>query len=185
MAQLTVGRLSKLTGLEAKTLRYYDRVGLVRPGARTWSNFHLYGMESVTRVQFIHRAKAAGMSLPDTQRIPTFRYEGAPACLHLDELMNTSLREVHTRLYRLESLRRELRRLRRRLKTAPLNAAGREMACQCDALVFPFNKSARVESPSGGRPASPPSAEPVGFVARRRFQDLPMRPGRHPGAQSR
>jgi len=39
---LTIGRLARSVALESQTLRYYDRVGLVRPATRTPSGYRLY-----------------------------------------------------------------------------------------------------------------------------------------------
>ena len=54
---LTIGRLAKLTGIEAKTLRYCDRVGLVPPAGRTAAKYRLYSEDAVARLRFIRRAK--------------------------------------------------------------------------------------------------------------------------------
>ncbi len=54
---LTIGRLGTLAGLEPKTLRYYDRVGLVRPSSRTPAGYRLYDAEAADRLHFIARAK--------------------------------------------------------------------------------------------------------------------------------
>ncbi len=65
---LTMGRLGTLAGLEPKTLRYYDRVGLVRPTGRTAAGYRLYGEDTINRLHFIRRSKALGMSLADIRR---------------------------------------------------------------------------------------------------------------------
>lgn len=80
---LTISRLGKLAGIEAKTLRYYDRVGLVRPSARTAAGYRLYEEHAADRLQFIRRAKALGMSLVDIGRILAVRDEGAAPCQHV------------------------------------------------------------------------------------------------------
>lgn len=55
---LTIGRLADAVGLEAKTLRFYDRVGLLPPAARTPAGYRLYDDSAAPRLQFIRRAKA-------------------------------------------------------------------------------------------------------------------------------
>ncbi len=79
---LTIGRLADAAGLEAKTLRYYDRVGLLPPMTRTPAGYRLYGEDAVQRLEFIRRAKALGIALADIQRILAVRDEGAAPCAH-------------------------------------------------------------------------------------------------------
>ncbi len=80
---LTIGRLGNLSGLETKTLRYYDRVGLVRPAGRTGAGYRMYDETTVDRLHFILRAKALGMSLADIRRILAVRDEGAAGGIFL------------------------------------------------------------------------------------------------------
>ncbi len=49
----TVSFLSKLAGVTARTLRYYDRIGLLCPEKRTASGYRLYSDESLERLQQI------------------------------------------------------------------------------------------------------------------------------------
>src|SRR5574341_982964 len=102
---LTIGRLAQLTGIETKTLRYYDRVGLVRPGARTAARYRLYSEEAADRLDFIRRAKALGMSLADIRRILAVRDEGLAPCQHVLDLVTHNAAKLETQIRHLESLR--------------------------------------------------------------------------------
>jgi len=73
---LTIGRLGTRAGIQPKTLRYYDRVGLVRPANRTPAGYRVYDEEVLERLHFIRRAKALGMSLADIRRILSVRDDG-------------------------------------------------------------------------------------------------------------
>lgn len=46
----TIGELAGATGLTVRTLRHYDRVGLLRPSDRSPSGYRLYGSEEVQRL---------------------------------------------------------------------------------------------------------------------------------------
>src|SRR5438445_11030116 len=120
---LTIGRLGTLADIEPKTLRYYDRVGLVRPTKRTPSGYRVYGEDSVERLRFIRRAKALRMSLADIRRILAVRDEGAAPCQHVLALLGQNLVAVEAQIAQLARLRIDLRRLQRLLKDkVPPNA---------------------------------------------------------------
>src|SRR5256712_5056688 len=102
---ITIGRLGSLAGLEPKTLRYYDRVGLVQPASRTPTGYRLYAAEAVDRLHFIASAKALGMSLADIRRILAVRGEGAAPCQHVVEIVARNLTNVEEQITQLKRLR--------------------------------------------------------------------------------
>ncbi|MEL7604112.1 MAG: MerR family transcriptional regulator, partial [Bacillota bacterium] len=51
--EYTVGQLAKLAGVSTRTLRYYDRIGLLRPEKVSASGYRVYGQAQVNRLQQI------------------------------------------------------------------------------------------------------------------------------------
>ena len=135
---LTIGRLGTLAAIEPKTLRYYDRVGLVRPSTRTAAGYRLYDEDTVERLRFIHRAKALRISLADIRRILAVRDEGAAPCQHVLGLIRQNLTTVETQIGQLARLRTDLRRLQRLLNDKiPVDAQTAD-ECPCFALIQTF-----------------------------------------------
>ncbi|MEY2341035.1 heavy metal-responsive transcriptional regulator [Acidithiobacillus sp. IBUN Pt1247-S3] len=66
---VTIGRLAREAGLAAETLRYYERIGLIRPIQRTQSNYRLYDGEAESRLRFIRRAQNLGFSLAEVKEL--------------------------------------------------------------------------------------------------------------------
>ncbi|GIW07527.1 MAG: hypothetical protein KatS3mg060_2332 [Dehalococcoidia bacterium] len=62
---LRIGELASRAGTSADTVRYYERLGLLGPSARTESGYRLYGETDLGRLQFIRRAKQLGLSLEE------------------------------------------------------------------------------------------------------------------------
>jgi DNA-binding transcriptional MerR regulator len=63
MAGLTVGALSKRTGLTIRTLHHYDEIGLLSPSGRTRAGYRLYSDEDVRRLERIVLLRGLGMPL--------------------------------------------------------------------------------------------------------------------------
>ena len=137
---LTIGRLADAVGLEAKTLRYYDRVGLLPPAARTPAGYRLYDENAAHRLQFIRRAKALGISLADIKRILAVRDEGAAPCAHVLELVTRNLTAVESQISRLEDLRADLRTLLRQLRRRIPVGVQAAADCPCFEIITAFRK---------------------------------------------
>src|SRR3546814_20065486 len=66
----SIGKLAKATGTKVETIRYYESVGLLVPPARTKSNYRAYSAKHLTRLSFIRRARALGLSIEQvTERL--------------------------------------------------------------------------------------------------------------------
>lgn len=61
----TVKDVAVRVGLPSRTIRYYDRIGLVRSSQRSESGYRLYGAEEEGKLRFVRQAKALGFSLDD------------------------------------------------------------------------------------------------------------------------
>lgn len=65
----TVQQLSRLTGLTPRTLRYYDAIGLLRPGRAEGSEYRIYGPEEVDRLEQILLYRGMGLPLGEIRRL--------------------------------------------------------------------------------------------------------------------
>lgn len=67
--QYTVKQLASLAGVSARTLRYYDQIGLLRPAGTTESGYRLYGADEVDKLQQILFYREMGMGLEQIREI--------------------------------------------------------------------------------------------------------------------
>lgn len=58
-----IGELARQTGITIRTLQYYDRIGLLRPQARSEAGYRWYGADELIRLQQIVTLKALGFRL--------------------------------------------------------------------------------------------------------------------------
>lgn len=59
----TVQQVAQLTGLSEHTLRYYEQIGLIAPVPRATNGHRRYTEEDVTRIRFLNKMRATGMSI--------------------------------------------------------------------------------------------------------------------------
>ncbi|MFT3925245.1 MAG: MerR family transcriptional regulator [Myxococcales bacterium] len=67
--RLTIGELSRQTGLPVKTLRFYSDEGLLPPLARTDKGYRLYGEEALVRIDLVRSLREAGVPLETIKRV--------------------------------------------------------------------------------------------------------------------
>ena len=121
MAQaLTIGRLAKATGVAAKTIRYYEQVGVLPPPSRTAAGYRQYTEDGVQRLLFVRRARALGLSLERLRGLTAALNGGGHGSLRprLLELLRTHRSGVQRKIGELELLQRQLDRVLRRLRTS-------------------------------------------------------------------
>jgi MerR family transcriptional regulator, mercuric resistance operon regulatory protein len=108
-ARVTIGHIARAAGVNVETVRYYQRRGLVNLPAKKARGFRYYTPETASRVRFIKRAQALGMSLKEVQRLLTLDAKGA--CKETRALAAAKLVLVESKLVDLARLRDVLQSL--------------------------------------------------------------------------
>ena len=114
---LKIGEFARLTGVPAKTLRFYDMLGLVEPAVRTASGHRLYGPEEAARLAFVKRARLLGLSLEEIKELTDLIDEGSRGKVisRLEEVLESRLADTEQRLAELTKFRETFLRNQRRL----------------------------------------------------------------------
>ena len=75
-----IQELAQLTGVSAKTIRYYESIGLLPDPPRAENNYRQYPPEAVERLRFIITARALGFNLTDISEFLIARDKGKLPC---------------------------------------------------------------------------------------------------------
>jgi len=103
-----ISDISKETGFTADTLRYYEKVGLLKNINRASSGVRLYNDTDLSRLRFIQRAKTMNFSLDEISKLLQMRENPARAKKNVRQLTQNKLDEVEQHLKILNTLRNEL-----------------------------------------------------------------------------
>lgn len=114
-SRLTIGVLSKRTGCNIETIRYYERIGLLPAPPRTEGGHRLYGESHLKRLTFIRRSRELGFTLDDVRGLLQLVDGGHYTCAEVRDMTLQHVDEIRSKVA-------DLRRLERVLK---------EMAAQC------------------------------------------------------
>ena len=64
---MNIGQAARRSGISAKMIRYYEKLGLIPPAARSESNYREYTGTDVERLSFINRSRNLGFSVEEIQ----------------------------------------------------------------------------------------------------------------------
>jgi len=129
---LSIAEVREKTGLSARTLRYYEELGLLPGVRRRAGGRRVYGADEGERLRFIQRLKALGLALAEIKELnAVYAIEGSTRAMldRLEVLLGHHLAEVDGRLAQLMGLRDEISKYRdhvepRRLRLGHRVAAG-------------------------------------------------------------
>ena len=111
MKSLSIGELSKRSGVKITTIRYYEQVGLITKPERSAGGRRIYREEDLQRVTFIRHSRHLGFSLDSIRELLDLQTEPTTDCLTVNEIAETQLALVRQRISQLQSLENELERI--------------------------------------------------------------------------
>lgn len=107
----TIGTLSRRTGVNIETIRYYERTGLIDAPPRTASKRRLFDDEAVRRLAFIRHARELGFDVPTIRALLALQSLPEASCDDVTRLAKDQLAAVQIRIARLQVLKAELSRI--------------------------------------------------------------------------
>ena len=108
MRALTIGVVAQQAGVSVETVRFYERQGLIQTPTRPQSGFRQYTQDTVTRLQFIRRAKELGFTLRETSELLEIRVNPNATCGHVKELAQAKLIDVEAKIRDLQDIKTAL-----------------------------------------------------------------------------
>jgi len=108
---MKIGELANATATNVETVRYYEKIGLLAPPARSASNYRSYGNGHLARLSFIRRARDLGFTLEAVRELLTLSDNTDQSCEAVDQIASAHLAEVERKIADLSALRGELTRV--------------------------------------------------------------------------
>lgn len=112
-----IGQLSKATGCQVETIRFYEQEGLLPAPARNAGNYRLYETAHVERLQFIRHCRSLDMPLNDVRLLLSLRDAPGESCQEVNQLLDQRIVQVEQRISELNALQGQLSVLRGRCQT--------------------------------------------------------------------
>ena len=113
-----IGAVCVETGLSARTVRYYEELGLLPGVRRRAGGRRVYGRDALERLRFIQRLKALGLSLAEIRELNAVHaLAGSTHAMltRLGDVLERRVVELDARIRELSALREEIQRYRDRV----------------------------------------------------------------------
>lgn len=108
---MEIRQLSEQTNVPAKTIRFYEEIGLLPSPQRKSNGYREYSEADVDRLKLVAGARRVDLSLEDIKEILDLRDRQLAPCSVLLDLLDRKANEIHRRINELERLERDLKKL--------------------------------------------------------------------------
>jgi MerR family transcriptional regulator, mercuric resistance operon regulatory protein len=105
---LPIGQLSRLSGVNIETIRYYERINMLPPPPRTASGRRVYDSMHLRILAFIRRSRELGFSLDDIRALIRLGGSEKATCREVREIAVHHLEDIRAKLADLKKLERLL-----------------------------------------------------------------------------
>jgi len=105
---LTIGKLSRLTGVNIETIRYYEKIKVLPTPSRTETGRRTYGQTDVRTLAFIRRSRELGFSLNEVRALLGLGGPEKASCREVREIATHHLSDIRGKIGDLRKLARLL-----------------------------------------------------------------------------
>lgn len=105
---MRIGELAQRTGVTVETIRWYEKIGLIDPPARTAANYRQYDAASLAKLSFVRRGRDLGFSLEQIVELMALARDRDGDCADVDVIARGHLTTIDRKIADLTALRREL-----------------------------------------------------------------------------
>lgn len=105
---MNIGSASGRSGVPAKTIRYYESIGLIRPADRRDNNYRDYSDGDVQTLRFISRARGLGFSVKEVAALLTLWHDKKRASHDVKALALRHVDDIDRKIAELRGMRQTL-----------------------------------------------------------------------------
>jgi Cu(I)-responsive transcriptional regulator len=107
---MNIGDASEKSGLPAKTIRYYEDIGLIHPD-RAENGYRDYRSDDVHKLRFLHRSRGLGFSVEECRQLLALYEDKSRASADVRDIASAKLTEIDRKIRELTELRHTLEHL--------------------------------------------------------------------------
>lgn len=105
---MNIGEVAARSGVPAKTIRYYEEIGLIPPADRGTNNYRDYGAREVETLRFIQRARSLGFGVREVANLLELYRDRKRASHEVKKLAKQHIAEIERKIAELEAMRATL-----------------------------------------------------------------------------
>lgn len=118
---MSIGELSRMAAVGIETIRYYERIGLLKPVARKTSGYRVFNTDSYKTLRFLKHAQELGFTLSEIKDLLQLRADKKSRCEDVQGKAKKHLEDVEEKIEKLNSIREVLSQLIRQCRSRKTN----------------------------------------------------------------
>ena len=107
---MNIKEVAQRSGLPAKTIRYYEEIGLIQP-ARADNGYRDYSADDIHRLAFLRRARGLGFSIDDCRQLMALYRDKSRASQDVRAIARSHVTAIEEKLRELQAMRKTLQTL--------------------------------------------------------------------------
>ncbi|WP_297973446.1 Cu(I)-responsive transcriptional regulator [uncultured Amaricoccus sp.] len=107
---MNIGDVAERSGLPAKTIRYYEDIGLIRP-KRGGNGYRAFGNADVHKLAFLGRARSLGFSIEECRALLALYEDEGRASSEVKQVAEEHLEQIDRKVAELQAMRTTLAKL--------------------------------------------------------------------------
>ncbi len=111
---MNIGTAAEQSGVPAKTIRYYESVGLIQPADRTASGYRVYDKQDVETLRFVQRARSLGFSVEEVGNLLALWRDRSRSSAEVKALARHRVEDIDRKITELAEMRATLLHLMER-----------------------------------------------------------------------
>ena len=107
---MNIGDVARQSGVPAKTIRYYEDIGLIRPN-RSENGYRAFTESHIHKLAFLGRARALGFTIEDCRTLLSLYEDENRESMQVKAVAEDHLRQIEEKIAKLQSMRATLNKL--------------------------------------------------------------------------
>ncbi|VAW11631.1 hypothetical protein MNBD_BACTEROID05-982 [hydrothermal vent metagenome] len=111
MKRLSIGQVAQRAEVKIETIRYYERIRLLKEPQRSLSGYRQYSGDVIKRLYFIKNAKELGFSLKEISELLSLKVNAKSTCSTVKKKADKKVEEINDKIKTLQKMKRNLLKL--------------------------------------------------------------------------
>lgn len=105
---MKINKLSQHSGVSAKTIRYYEEIGLLPKAVRAENGYREYGQNSLELLRFVRRCRDLRIPIDSIRKLVKVQAFGTAPCTEVDQIVRNQLENVRDTIKEMQLLEKDL-----------------------------------------------------------------------------
>jgi DNA-binding transcriptional MerR regulator len=111
LEKYTIGALSRESGVNLETIRYYEKINLLNKPSRAVNGYRHYEEYAIRRLRFVRRGRELGFGIAEIKTLLELADHPEHPCKEADQLAQAHLTEVETKIKDLQAMQEVLTKI--------------------------------------------------------------------------